>query len=172
MAPIHDPRFSGTRWEGAVESARQETRRAHLQAYIVPLLMLAAGWLAAVAYPIIVGGAGVGDAVAATGVWLVILAISVVAGVLGLVITCKLFGDDAGNLWLALVRLAGIYAVVMVVGAVLSMLACIGLIITLAIMAGLVAMLFEMEFKEGLVVAIVTWLVLIGVSLGINALMN
>ena len=172
MAPVHDPRFSGTRWEGVLESTREEARRAHRRAYIIPLLMLAAGWLAAIAYPVIVGGDGVVDAVVATGMWLVILAISVVAGVLGLVITCKLFGDDAGNLWLALVRLAGIYAVVMVVGAALSGLGCYGLIVTLAIMAGLVAMLFEMEFKEGLVVAIVTWLVWVGASLGITALMN
>jgi hypothetical protein len=171
MIPVHDSRFAGMRRD-ALEYARRESRRAELKAYFVPMGMLAAGWAATIAYAVIVDDAGPLEAVAATGAWLLVLAISMVAGLLGLVITCKLFGDDAGNLLLALIRLAGIYAVIMIVGAVLSGLMCFGLVLTLVIMGILVAALFEMEFKEGFVVAVVTWLAWIAVAFGAGALLD
>jgi hypothetical protein len=172
MTPVHDPRFGGAHRQAALDYARQENRRAERRAYIIPLVMLAVGWLAMIAYPVIADRAGLLDAMAATGVWLLILAISMVAGLLGLIVTCKLFGDDAGNLLLALIRLAGIYAIVMVVGTLLSGLMCLGFALTLAIMAGLVALLFEMEFKEGVVVAVVTWLAWLVTALGVGAMLG
>jgi len=173
MSPYVDPRAVGDRWQQQLERERQASVTAARMEYIKPLIMLVLGWIFWVAYNLATEHAGLAAVIPLTVGWAIMMAISIVAGLLGLIVTCKLFGDDAGLLTLAFVRLAGIYSVIMLVAVLCGHFAgCFGLLITLGIMAGLIAWLFEWELRQGLIVAVVTWCAWLATFLTITWLMN
>ena len=148
---------------------RQSTARQHRRDFILPCLMVIAGWIAMVLYTAIGLKAGLVGALGESLDWIIVLAISVFAGLIGLIAACKLFGEDAEGLWLGLVRLAGICSVTMAVALIFApIIGCLHIILTLGIMSGLIAAVFRMDLRAGMVVATVTWLVWFGASLGVT----
>ena len=104
-------------------------------------------------------------------VYAVALSISVVVGLAALVITCKLFGTGAGQLWLGLFKLAGIFSLMLIAMALVAPLGCWGLVILIAIMAMLIAWQFELEMVEGVATAVACWLIFIGMDVVIGLIL-
>jgi hypothetical protein len=163
MSPVHDPQYSASRWEKARQIEAEQSAQADRMQYLIPLIMLAIGAAIGAGIPALqlLGENGLGAATIMVGGYGVYLALCVGAGLVGLLVACSLFGSGAGYVPLALLRLAGIFAIATIVPMFLG--GCFGTITTLALIVGLVAVLFEMEVVEGLVVALVMSGVFIGI---------
>ncbi len=161
MSPIQDPRFSGSRWSETLEKDRQAAERAGKLEYIKPLIMLVVGggivMTALAAADAEIGGAGATAAAAAATMYPIVLAIEVVFGIIGLLIASYLFLGGAGPLGLAVLRLAGIYAAVDCVAVIASPLMFLSWIIQGVLYIGLLAWLFELEFTDTLLLAVITF---------------
>ncbi|UCD74146.1 MAG: hypothetical protein JSV91_10185 [Phycisphaerales bacterium] len=143
--------------------------REYRRDFIVPIIMLVGGWIVSVLYTATSLEAGLVGALAESGVWVIVLGVSVIAGLIGLIVVCKLYGEDAGSLWLGLVRLAGVCSATMAAALLFTpVVGCLRIILTLGIMAGLVALVFRMDLRAGMVVATVTWLAWFGANLGVT----
>ena len=173
MSPIHDPRFSKTRWEGARKAELEESVRIQRNEYIKPMVMFTVAFLLFPTIPVfgILAESGATDAAIAIGVYCLAIGVAIVIGLIALVITCGLFGTGAGPLMLGLLWLAAIFAVVFAFNSFLPISGCVSLLIILAIIAGLVAWMFDMDKVESVTVAVITWLIWIGSNIVIYAAM-
>ncbi len=95
-----------------------------------------------------------------------------IVGIGVMLIVCALFQSDAGNLWLALLRLAGIYAVVMPIMTIFAPLACFAYIIGGLSLAILIAVIFDMEVVDGIVFAVLNLFMLVGALIVLAALLG
>ncbi len=160
MSPVHDPRFSETR--------RQENRQKDLEAgeqaarmeYIKPVVMLLVGGLVVMGLYLMATPEdpdGISGAVLAAS-YPIGLAIELVVGVVGLWVAATLWLGGAGPLGLAIVRLAGIYAMTDLISIVVAPLAILGWLIVVALYVVMLAWLFEFDIKESIIVALITFL--------------
>jgi trans-L-3-hydroxyproline dehydratase len=167
VMPVEDPRFTSTRHEDAREAELAESGRIARVEYYKALMMLGVGVAIGAGWPVVQAisddsGGSVGEVILT---YVLTLAISVVVGLIGLIITCSIFGSGAGHIPLTILRLAGIFAIVMIFGRLFLPMACVGYICTGAILAGLIAIMFEMELNEGIAATIVVFLGYVGVVL-------
>jgi hypothetical protein len=152
MTSQYETRFTSSYKEHALELERQQGEQRARMEYILPLVMLAIGFIF---------GAG----------WPALTALKA-DGPLALIITCRLFGTGAGHLWLGLFKLAGIFSLLLIAAALVAPLGCWGWIILIAIMAGMIAWQFELELVEGLAVAVVCWLVFVVMVITISLILS
>lgn len=158
MSPIQDPRFSKERWSETLQKDRQASARAAKMEYIKPLVMLVLGGGIVLAA---LGGSdtqmhGLSGSTGATA-YPIVLAVGVVFGIIGLFIASYLFLGGAGPLGLAVLRLAGIYAATDCAALVLGPLAFVGLIIEGVLYVGLLTWLFELDFTDSFLLAVITY---------------
>lgn len=174
MASQYETRFTSDYKAQSLELERKQSRQRAWMAYIVPLVMLAIGFTIGAGWPALTALNEEGPHVAALvlAVYAVILSISVVVGLVALIITCKLFGSGAGQLWLGLVRLAGIFSLMLIAAAVVAPLLCWGWLILIALMAGLIAWQFEMEIAEGVAASVVCGFIFIGTIIVISMILS
>ncbi len=170
MSPIEDRRFSDSKRLDWLEDTRADAARAGRWEYYKPALILLAGYVISVSIVISQAkdvsflGALLGS-IAVVGLFLII---AVPIGLLGLILACKLFGSDAGTLPLALLRLAAVYSITLIISLLLP--GCFSILVGGLIMAGMIAILFEMELAEGAVVTIVSWVIFIGAGLALQSI--
>ncbi|MHC4127136.1 MAG: hypothetical protein ACYTE6_01440 [Planctomycetota bacterium] len=86
------------------------------------------------------------------------LALELAFGVGGLWVAAKVWLGGAGPLDLAILRLAGIYAMTDLIGIVVAPLQMVGWIITLVLYVVMLAWLFDFEILESAFVALITFL--------------
>lgn len=167
MTSQHEDRFTSGHKAQGLELDRQMAARAARMEYILPLVMLAGGFIIGAGWPAVtvMKEDGPLGAMLVLAVYAVMLSISVVIGLAALVITCRLFGTGAGQLWLGLLKLAGVFSLLLIAAALLSGLGCWGSFILLAVMAGMIAWQFDLEMVEGAVAALVCWLIFIGMNI-------
>lgn len=166
MSSQYDTRFTSASKAQALELERKHGDQAARTAYVQPLVMTAVGFALGAGWPAVaaLGEGGILEALFILVVYAVMLSISVVVGLIGLVVTCRLFGTGARSLWLGLVKLAGVFSTLLIAAALVGPLGCFGFIILIALMAGLIAWQFELELVEGLATAVVCWLVFLGMN--------
>ena len=160
MPPIEDPRFTEGRWERSLQADRAAADRAGRMDYVKPAVMF------------LVGGAGVMATILMTGrddpnatplvvdalAYPIVLTIQLVFGVGGLWIAATLWLGGAGPLGLAILRLAGIYALTDLIGLGLAPMLFVGWLIKVSLYVVMLAWLFEFDIKESIMVAIITFL--------------
>ena len=78
-------------------------------------------------------------------------------GVAGLWLAAKLWLGGAGPLGLAILRLAGIYAMTDLIGIVVAPLLMVGWLIKIAVYVAMLAWLFDFEIAESIMVALITF---------------
>ena len=163
MSPVHDPRFSDSHRQSLLDGARTDANAANKWLYYTPLIMLGCGLLVSA----MIAGAEGGLVVAAMSIPINLIAVGVmsVIGLIAMFVVCALFKSDAGPVPLGLLRLAGVYGVILPIATLMAPTMCIGVVITGLILAGLIAMVFDMEMVEGVVFAVVSWLVLMGINM-------
>ncbi len=167
MSPIHDPRFSSTRWKERLAESRAASEQAARTEYLKPLAMLLLGGGTVMAWLFLTPAQGADAPAAATVALLypVVLAIELLFGVAGLWVVSKLWLGGAGPLGLAILRLAGIYAVVDLLAVIIAPLFFVGWLIQLVCYVCLLAWLFELEVSESIVLALVTFVLKVGAGL-------
>jgi hypothetical protein len=139
-------------------SDRYATPRFHRD-WILPMVLIGIGWLLRIGLPMYLDGASFGAIGAGTLNFIIHLAIAIPLGIVGLIIAYRLFDDDAGELPLAVLRLAAVFAITFALLHIIPLfpsprwnryvygfIACV--------MAGLIAWLFEWDFGQGLVVTV------------------
>ena len=141
-----------------MDEDRRDAERAARIEYLKPLFML------------VIGGSVVQVLLFTQEGWWalaypVVMLIELAFGVAGLWLSCKLLVGGVGYLGLAILRLAGIYAAMDVLGLFAANFGCIGLIIQLVIYVGLLAWLFEFEWRDAVIVAFVTFMIKLGAGL-------
>ncbi len=159
MSPIHDPRFSSTRWKERLAESRAASEQAARMEYLKPLAMLLLGGGTVMAWLFLTPAEGADAPAAATVALLypVVLAIELVFGVAGLWVVAKLWLGGAGPLGLAILRLAGIYTAVDLIAVITAPRLILGWIIQLVCYVCLLAWLFELEVSESMILALVTF---------------
>lgn len=168
MSPVADPRFSQSHRNAARAYDLAEGDRVTRWEYYKPLIMLGGG-LAIYAFIALLRGlndpnTSMVEAFGSVGQAAAGIAISTVIAVPAIVIACKIFEFDAGPILLMLLRLAGIFSVMSVVGVVLMFGGIIGLAAHVLVMAGLVAWLFDVDLAEGLTVTVLAIITHVGIS--------
>lgn len=148
--PIEDPRYAAKRRERLLDEQADAAAAARLE-YIKPIVMLVGGVAVVMGMSVTAGGR---EAL----LYPIVLAIELVFGVLGLYVATKLWLGGVGPLGLAILRLAGIYAVTDVVSLLTQPLLIVGWLITAAVYVGLLAWLFELEVMESVILALITFL--------------
>jgi hypothetical protein len=160
MSPVHDPRFSEARREKGTLLDQQAGEHAARLEYIKPLALLVVGGVAVMAVLLLRGTDdpdGASGAVRAL-VYPIGLALELAFGVAGLWVAAKLWLGGAGPLDLAILRLAGIYAMTDLIGIVVAPLQMVGWLITLVLYVVMIAWLFDFEVIESAFVALITFL--------------
>ncbi len=128
--------------------------------YTKPLVMLLVGGLVVMGLDLMTTPEdpdGISGLVLAAG-YPIGLAIELAFGVAGLWIAATLWLGGAGPLGLAIVRLAGIYAMTDLIGIIVAPLAMVGWLIVVALYVVMLAWLFEFDIKESIMVALITFL--------------
>lgn len=172
MSPVEDRQFSDARRSDWLEDARRDSERAGRTDYCIAGGILACGYVIAVA----ITASGIDDIshfgalLAAMIICGVFLVVAVPVGLVSLLVACMLLGSDAGTFLLALLRLAAIYCVMLVIS--LLMPGCFSIIVGGLIMAGMVAILFELELAEGAIVTIVSWVIFIAARFALASWTN
>ncbi len=172
MSPVHDPRFSETR--------RQENRQKDLEAgeqaarmeYIKPVVMLLVGGLVVMGLYLMTTPEdpdGISGAVLAAR-YPIGLAIELAFGVAGLWVAAKVWLGGAGPLGLAILRLAGIYAMTDLIGIIVAPLLAVGWLITVVLYVVMLAWLFDVEIIESIMVALITFLLKVFARVVISSL--
>ncbi len=155
MSPIEDPSFAARRHE-IRERELADAGRAERAEYIKPLVMVVFGVGAVLTWNTLAPGMPAG--LIAGMVYLVVLVVSLIFGVAGLWVCCKLWLGGAGPFGLGVVRLAGVYGVTDLVGKLTETLSFMSFFIQAVVYVCLLAWLFELELMESIIVAIVTFL--------------
>jgi len=172
MSPIVDSRWTEARRKSAAKREAAEDAEARKE-WLIPLALLIAGVGVVITAAMVRESGGEADA---PPPWLfaliypVRLAIEVVIGMLGLWAACALWLGGAGPLGLGLLRLAGIYAIydAIVIAIPLGM---ISGIIGLLVYIGLLVKLFDLEAADAIMLVIITFVLKLGVGLGLMALL-
>jgi hypothetical protein len=155
-----------------LQQDREAGARAARREYIKPLVLLLVGGAVVM---VVLGLRGADDPDAPAGAVLALvypigLAIQLVFGVAGLWIAANLWLGGAGPLGLAILRLAGVYAMTDLIGIVVAPLHLVGWIIKIAIYVAMLAWLFEFEIAESIIVALITFVIKIIATLAIASL--
>jgi hypothetical protein len=159
MAPIPDPRFSDAHRAKSLQLDREAGERAARLEYIKPLVMLVVGGVLVMAV-LLLREADDPDAPSRALLALAYpigLAIQLAFGVAGLWIAAKLWLGGAGPLGLAILRLAGIYAMTDLIGTVVAPLLALGWFIKITLYVVMLAWLFDFEIIESIIVALITF---------------
>lgn len=155
--PIEDPSFAARRREVEAKEAAAAERGGRME-YVKPLVMLVVGAGVVMGITAVNNGTEeVGGALLAA-LYPVGLAIELVFGVVGLIIACRLWIGGAGPVGLAILRLAGIYAVTDVVAILSEGLMFLSWLIQAVVYVCLLAWLFELEVSESIILALITWI--------------
>ncbi len=160
MSPVPDPRYSQARWDKNLQENREADEQAARMEYIKPLVMLLVGGLVVMGLHLMTTPEdpdGISGLVLAAG-YPIGLAIELAFGVAGLWIAATLWLGGAGPLGLAIVRLAGIYAMTDLIGMIVAPLLMVGWLIKIALYVVMLAWLFEFDIKESIIVALITFL--------------
>ncbi len=164
MSPVHDPRFSNRLAKRDKE--REAAARAHRMEYIKPLVMLGLG------AGIIMGMLHSQGGSELAMVYPIRIAIQLVFGVAGLWVAAKLWLGGVGPLGLGILRLAGIYAITDLVALVAAPLMILGWFIHIILYVCLLAWLFDLEFSDSIIVAVITFLLKIVASAAVMMMMT
>ncbi len=160
MSPVHDPRFSETRRQENLQKDVEAGEQAARMEYIKPLVMLLVGGLVVMGLHLMTTPEDPdevsGPVLAAR--YPIGLAIELAFGVVGLWVAATLWLGGAGPLGLAILRLAGIYAMTDLIGMIVAPLLMVGWLIKIALYVVMLAWLFEFDIKESIVVALITFL--------------
>lgn len=160
MSPVPDPRYSQARWDKNLQENQVADEQAARMEYIKPLVMLLVGGFVVMGLHLMTtpedpdGISGL--ALAAS--YPIGLAIELAFGVAGLWIAATLWLGGAGPLGLAIVRLAGIYAMTDLIGIIVAPLVMVGWLIMVVLYVVMLAWLFEFDIKESIMVALITFL--------------
>ncbi len=119
-----------------------------------------------------IGNVGLAGVPTLAGSYLAFLGICVVIGLVALVLTCALPRTDAGPVSLAVLRLAGTFAIVSIVPPLFGSLGLFGLLFAGALMAMLVAWLFELDITEAMIVSVIIWILWVGAFLALATLIT
>ncbi len=169
MAPYIDPKLPRSSWKDSLEIERTQARQCVRMEYIKPLVMLLVGGGAMITYHCFSNRDPDFTGPALAGIYAGILLIQLVFGVTGLLIACKLWLGGAGRLGLGILRLLGIYAIADLVrlGTDAIGLGLVGWLIELAVYVSLLAWLFELEIRDSIVLAVITWVLklVVGIAL-------
>ncbi len=160
MSPVPDPRYSQARWDKNLQENREADEQAARMEYIKPLVMLLVGGLVVMGLHLMTTPEdpdGISGAVLAAA-YPIGLAIELAFGVAGLWIAATLWLGGAGPLGLAIVRLAGIYAMTDLIGIIVAPLVMVGWLIMVVLYVVMLAWLFEFDIKESIMVALITFL--------------
>ncbi len=160
MSPVPDPRYSQARWDKNLQENREADEQAVRMEYIKPLVMLLVGGLVVMGLHLMTTPEdpdGISGLVLAAG-YPIGLAIELAFGVAGLWIAATLWLGGAGPLGLAIVRLAGIYAMTDLIGIIVAPLVMVGWLIMVVLYVVMLAWLFEFDINESIMVALITFL--------------
>ena len=160
MSPVPYPRYSQARWDKNLQENREADEQAARMEYIKPLVMLLVGGLVVMGLHLMTTPEdpdGISGLVLAAG-YPIGLAIELAFGVAGLWIAATLWLGGAGPLGLAIVRLAGIYAMTDLIGIIVAPLVMVGWLIMVVLYVVMLAWLFEFDIKESIMVALITFL--------------
>ncbi len=163
MSPIHDPRFTQAHTD-ARQADFADSRRIVRWEYRKALLVL----VGAIGATLLLGIVGTQSSIPIALLW---LAIKLLGGLwvafIALLIAERLFLGDAGPKGLAALRLAaalaGAQATWLVVGAV----PLYGIVLASIAYALLIVWLFEIDFVEALLLAAISWMLVIVVVVGL-----
>ena len=173
MSPIQDPRFSSVHKRETLQQDRDAGERAARMEYIKPTVMLLLGGGGVMGYLLSSGGvgpfemSGVGSAL----LYVLVISIELIVGVAGLWAACALWLGGMGPLGLGILRLAGIYAMTDLIGALLGELAFVGWLIRLVCYVAMLAWLFELDLGDSILLAILTFVLKIGAGLALGAIL-
>lgn len=163
MSPVHDPRFSSTRWSKNLEAdAKWSAERAKWD-YLLAIGMMVVGLIVFV-IQVVVGTGQPLTMPAAVMTWGFLVVLASVVGIGALYIVCMVFGDDAGNIGLAFLRLMGTFSVALVAFWFFQGIGCFAIIVSGGVIALSVAILFDWDGKQGMAFAAVMLLLWIGLS--------
>ncbi len=174
MAPVHDPRFSEAHRGKSLQLDREAGGRADRLEYIKPLVLLVVGGAAVMAI-LLLREADDPDAPSGAVLALVYpigLAIQLAFGVAGLWIAAKVWMGGAGPLSLAILRLAGIYAMTDLIGIVVAPLLMVGWLIKISLYVVMLAWLFDFEIIESIIVALITFALKIITAVAVASLIT
>ena len=168
MSPITDPRYAASRREQFDKERADSDRDARME-YIKPLIMLLVGVGGVITWCLANGDVVDEDgertpALGIAAIYLVVFAISLVCGVIGLWLASKLWLGGVGYLGLSILRLAGIYGVTDLVGMVVSGIPLLGWLIQAVVYISLLMWLFELEATESIMLALITFVVKIAAT--------
>lgn len=160
MSPVPDPRFPDTRWAKILQEDSEAAERAGRMDYVKPLVMLIVGGGAVMTMRLFFAGEGADGASGPVTALLypVFLALALVFGVAGLWVAAKLWMGGAGPLGLAVLRLAGIYAMTDLIAMCTAPLMWVGWLLQLVCYVAMLAWLFELDAGESIAVALITFL--------------
>ena len=160
MSPVPDPRYSQARWDENLQKDQEAGEQAARMAYIKPLVMLLVGALVVMGFQLMTTPEdpdGISGLVLAAG-YPIGLAVELAFGVAGLWIAATLWLGGAGPLGLAIVGLAGIYAMTDLISILVAPLLMLGWLIMVVLYVVMLAWLFEFDIKESILVAVITFL--------------
>lgn len=164
MTPYHDPHTATRRLERD-EWMQREASRVELWEYLKPAIMLCVGFVGILLLFAMRGnGAAVEQMFVSAIVFPIMLVVQIVVGVTALMIVSALWVGGAGPLFLGVLRLAGICAITNLVAVFLGPLGCFALPAVAFVYAGLIAWLFDMEWVDGLAVAVISFVLIVAAS--------
>jgi hypothetical protein len=160
MSPVQDPRFSAARREQIAEKDREMFERAARAEVTIPLAILGVCGIAVLGHDVLAAGWE------GAAVRLVYYIIQLLLGVLGLWVAATLWLGGAGPLSLAVLRLAAIYTVydLILIGATAMGLAFLAWFICAVVYISLLAWLFDLEWMDALILAVVTFVIKVAVG--------
>lgn len=159
MSPVHDPRFSSTRWRKNLEAdARWSTDQAKRD-YLIAVGMILVGLAVFAVLALVEMGTALSIPAAAIAWGTLVIGASIV-GIAALVVVCAAFGEDAGNFGLAFLRLMGIFSIALITLVVFGF-GCIGMVVAAGVIGLAASVLFEWEGTVGMAFAVVMMLLFI-----------
>jgi hypothetical protein len=170
MSPVHDPRFSSTRWRENLEADAQWSAERTKRDYLIALGMTVVGLIVFIIQIIAQTGEPLSTP-AALITWGVLVVGASVLGIGALYIVCAIFGDDAGSIGLAFLRLMGTFSVALVAFTFLEPVGCLALIVAGGVIAVCVAVLFDWDGKQGMAFAAIMLVLWIGLSFVLTAIL-
>jgi len=170
MSPVEDTRYTEAKRDAWLADARRDAQRAGRWEYYKPLAILLIGFVISVGILMSRMDSGLlGSLVSSSLIAGVFLAISVPVGMLAMLLTCQIFGSEAGPLGLVLIRLGAVYSITMIIGLLLP--GCFNILVSGLIMAGMVAILFDMELAEGAVFTLASLFIFIGAGIMLRSVL-
>ena len=171
MSPIHDPRFSQTKRDDALQLEREASKQSSRFEYVKPLVIFG------IAFPfslILVANSGGWDQDVTTasilGFFVIGFGLSLLLAMVALLIAAKILIGGFGFLGLAVLRMASVLAVFDVVslllGGGLNISIFPGLVATI-ILAGMIVWLFDFDLTEGALVAIIICVLKLALVIGL-----